>query len=119
MKYVVIFMLIYIPVFLIDFLIIKGRKLRKKTKNKKIDEIDFITRKHKIDMSKFNIRKVSLVLCLINAFIISFVGTIVTSINIAYYYQLLIAFVLVFSLIYSLYEIYGRILKSKEIKKSN
>ena len=50
---------------------------------------------------------------IINAFIISSVVTIISNIKLKMMWQLLIGFVLLFALIYSLYEIYGRHLIKK------
>ncbi len=50
---------------------------------------------------------------LINSFIISSVGTVVSSINTYIIVQLGLGFVLLFLLIYALYEIYGRYLVNK------
>ena len=51
---------------------------------------------------------------LINSFIITLVTLILELINIPYIFKLIIGFVLLFGLIYALYEIYGKHLKKKE-----
>ena len=54
---------------------------------------------------------------IMNAFIISFVATFITAIEIGTIWQMLIGFILLFGLIYSFYEIYGRHLVNQEKRK--
>jgi hypothetical protein len=101
-------------VFIVDFLFVMRRKLKnKKKKNNEIMEVNYLVGKFKLDKKKLFNKKVTLICSLINAFIISSVVTIISNIKLKMMWQLLIGFVLLFGLIYSLYEIYGRILVKK------
>ena len=92
------------------------RKLNKKKnkKNKPIGEIDYLVTKFKLDKSKLNNKKMIIYIAIINSFIISFTSCLIMIIPLKLIWQMLIAFVLLFSLIYALYEIYGRHLKKLE-----
>ncbi len=123
-----IFIILFIIVFLVDYFLINKRKLNrikskgltKKGKTKKIksiSEIDYMTAKFKLDPKKLNLDKIIIGISILNAFIISIVSSIVMIMPFAIMWQLIIAFALLFGLIYALYEIYGRHLKHKEERK--
>lgn len=105
------FLIIYILVFLITY-IMDLIKIKKK-KHKKIGEIQYLVSKFKLDINKLNYKKVCLVISFLNAFIISSVTLVISVLKTNMTLQLIVGFVLLFSLIYSLYEIYGRILVKK------
>ena len=122
-----IFIALFIIVFLVDYFLINKRKLNliknkgvskkgKKKKIKNISEVDYLTAKFKLDAKKLNLDKVIIMISLINAFIISIVSSVVMLMPFAIMWQLIVAFALLFGLIYALYEIYGRHLKKKEGK---
>ena len=123
--YLFIFVVIFLITFIMDLLKIKKRKF------KKIGEVQYLVNKFKIDTNKISYKKTCLVISLINAFIISTVTIIIFVVDVHMTLQLLLGFVLLFSLIYIMYEIYGRILikkgyqqkkenkESKDIKKLN
>ncbi len=123
-----IFIVLFVIVFVVDYFLINKRKLnliknkgitkkRKKKKIKSISEIDYISLKFKLDSKKLDMDKMIIVISLINAFIISVVSSVVMLMPFAIMWQLIVAFALLFGLIYALYEIYGRHLKHKEEKK--
>lgn len=123
-----IFIVLFVIVFVVDYFLINKRKLNliknkgitKKGKKKKIkstSEIDYISLKFKLDSKKLDMDKMIIVISLINAFIISIVSSVVMLMPFAIMWQLIVAFALLFGLIYALYEIYGRHLKHKEEKK--
>lgn len=125
---VYIFIALLIIVFLVDYYLINKRKLNliknkgvtkkgKKKKIKSISEIDYLKAKFKLDEKKLDKDKMIITISFINAFIISLVSSIVMLMPFAIMWQMIVAFVLLFGLIYSLYEIYGRHLKRKEDKK--
>ena len=125
---VYIFIALLIIVFLVDYYLINKRKLNllniegvtKKGKKKKIKRktaIDYLKAKFKLDEKKLDKDKMIITISLINAFIISLVSSIVMLMPFATMWQMIVAFALLFGLIYSLYEIYGRHLKRKEDKK--
>lgn len=123
-----IFIVLFVIVFVVDYFLINKRKLNliknkgitkkgKKKKIKSISEIDYISLKFKLDSKKLDMDKMIIVISLINAFIISVVSSVVMLMPFAIMWQLIVAFALLFGLIYALYEIYGRHLKHKEEKK--
>ncbi len=123
-----IFIVLFVIVFVVDYFLINKRKLNliknkgitkkgKKKKIKSISEIDYISLKFKLDSKKLDMDKMIIVISLINAFIISIVSSVVMLMPFAIMWQLIVAFALLFGLIYALYEIYGRHLKHKEEKK--
>ncbi len=131
MKYesaIYIFIILMFIVFIVDYYLINKRKLTliknkgitkkgKKKKVKNISEIDYLVSKFKLKEKELNKKHVIIWISLINSFIISVVSSVVMLMPFKMMWQLLIAFVLLFGLIYSLYEIYGRYLKKLEVKK--
>lgn len=121
---------VFILVFIVDYFFINRKKLTliknkgvtkkgKKKKIKNIGELDYIIAKFKIDFKKINSDKAIIWISLINSFIISIVSFIIMIIPLKLMWQMLIAFALLFCLIYSLYEIYGRHLKKLQSKNDN
>ena len=119
------FIILMIVIFIIDYFIINKRRLNlinnngktkkgKKKKVKSISEIDYLINKFKLDDKKLNKENIIIWVSLINSFIISLVSSVIMLMPFKIMWQLLIAFALLFGLIYSLYEIYGRYLKNKE-----
>ena len=82
-------------------------------------EIVYLTSKFNLDKNKIHYKPVLLWCALINGFIISLVSTIIVNIKLHMMWQLLIGFVLLFALIYAIYEIYGRHLVRKGWKKKD
>lgn len=131
MKYeesIYIFIGLMIIIFLVDYFLINKRKLKlinnkgitkkgKKKKVKTIGEIDYLISKFKLNPQTLNKDKIIFWISIINSFIISIVSSIIMLMPFKIMWQMLIAFVLLFGLIYSLYEIYGRHLKKLEKKK--
>lgn len=122
--------IVFIVVFIVDYFFINKKKLTliknkgitkkgKKKKIKNIGELDYIIGKFKLDFKKINTDKAIIWIALINSFIISIVSFIIMIIPLKIMWQMLIAFVLLFCLIYSLYEIYGRHLKKVQSKKKD
>ena len=103
------FIILFILVFLIEY-IYDFRKIKKK-KTDTIMITSYVINKFKLDKTKINYKKELKWMCLINSFIIAGVSTIVSCIDTYIILQLGIGFVLLFLLIYALYEIYGRHLK--------
>jgi len=124
------FFILIIVVFIVDYFFINRKKLTliknkgitkkgKKKKIKNIGELDYLIAKFKLDYKGINKEKAIFWISLINSFIISIVSSIIMLMPFKLIWQMLIAFVLLFGLIYSLYEIYGRHLKKKQIKRKN
>ena len=109
--YILVFMIVFLVNFIMDLIKIKKRKF------KKIGEIQYLVNKFNLDINKIKYKTTSLTISLINAFIIATVTTIDSFLDAIMAIQLLCGFVLLFVLIYMLYEIYGRILIKKGYKK--
>ncbi len=103
---IIFFFLMFFIVFLITY-IINLRKYKKK-KYKSIGELNYLILKFHLDKEKLPIRKMLLPISLLDAFIMAFTASFITILPINMIWQLLIGFVLLFALIYALYEIYGR-----------
>ncbi len=105
--FLVLFIIGYIINYIFDFIKIKKNKLEN------IMLMSYVIKKFKINKNKINYKSELKWMALINSFIISSVGTFVSCIDTYIFLQLGIGFVLLFLLIYSLYEIYGRHLVKK------
>ena len=123
-----IFIALFMIVFVVDYFLINKRKLNliknkgvtkkgKRKKIKNISEVDYLSAKFKLDTKKLDMDKMIIIISIINAFIISIVSSVIMLMPFAIMWQMIIAFVLLFGLIYALYEIYGRHLKHKEERK--
>ncbi len=112
-------LLFFLGLFLVVYLITYFMNLRKwkKKKYKKIGELNYLLLKFQLDLSKLNVRKMIIWFSLLDAFIMAFVTTFITIIDIDMIWQMLIGFVLLFVLIYALYEIYGRHLVNQGYQK--
>ena len=86
--------------------------LKKKTILKSI-QVEYISSKFKIDKKKLKPKKIGLVISFIDPLIISLTATIVSFPKWNYIIELLLGFILLMALIYSIYEIVGRIVKRK------
>ena len=118
---------VFIVVFLINFLCIFKRvyenikKQKSKKKNKKLEEfvgLSYLIPKFKLDINKMDLNYVFFMVSLIDAFIISFVFVVITIIPWDMGFSMLLGFVLLFGLIYALYEILGRVLVKKGWSKN-
>ena len=105
--FVVLFLIIFVINYIFDYYKIKKNKLDN------IMLTSYVIKKFNINKNKINYRKELKWMSLINSFIISSVGTFVSCIDTYIFLQLGIGFVLLFLLIYALYEIYGRHLVNK------
>lgn len=117
---IIIDILFYISIFAIVFLLqfgfsIKPNLKKNKEKEKKIIELEYLSKKFNIPKEKLLNSVIGTKICYINAFIITVVSMIILNIPVAYYIQLLIGFIILMVMIYGIYEIFGKILV-KEIK---
>ena len=112
-------LLFFLVLFLVVYVITYFMNLHKlkKGKSQSIGELNYLVLKFRLNKKQLNVRGMLLWFSLIDAFIISFVTTFITILKIDTIWQLLIGFVLLFSLIYAFYEIYGRHLVNKGLKK--
>lgn len=100
------FAIMFLIVFVITYFINLGKY--KKKKYKSIGELNYLILKFNLDKDKLPIRKMLLPISILDALIMSFTASFITMLPINIIWQLLIGFVLLFALIYALYEIYGR-----------
>lgn len=103
--------------FLFIFIVIYFVNLWKFKNKKQIGEVKYLVNKFNLDEKKLQIRKMLLWISILDAFIISFVGTFISILPVKFGWQFLIGFVLLFALIYALFEIYGRHLVNKGLQK--
>lgn len=121
----ILFLVLFILVFLVDYFFVKrkylkkanGKKKVKKNKNNELTEIAYLIGKFKLNKNDLNLNKLLIVISLINALIISLVAVLVLLINIHIIVQLLIGFILLIALIYAIYELLGRYLVKGGFKK--
>ena len=107
------FLILFLVVFLVDFYFLSSKKENKKRVDKMTNQAEFIISRYNVDMKKFSLRRLNFHISIMNGFIISFVAVTIPLIKVHVVVQLLIGFVMMFSLIYSIYEIYGRHVKRK------
>lgn len=110
------FVLSYI-IFLLIYIFIINRKRKDLSNGKKQVEINYIINKAKLDMRKTKYNTLKWAVTLINPLIISITFIIVTNIE-SYIVGIIVGFITLLILVYSCYEILGRILKKKEGKKN-
>ena len=118
---------LFVLIFLINFLWVFKRgyenikKQKKKKKNRKLEDfigLSYLIPKFNLDINKMNLNYVFFMVSLIDAFIISFVFVVITIIPWDMGFSMLLGFVLLFGLIYALYEILGRVLVKKGWSKN-
>ncbi len=120
-------LVLFVLIFLVNYLLVfkKGydniKKQKKKKKNKRIEDfmgLSYLIPKFNLDVNKMNLNYVFLMVSLIDAFIISIVFFVTASIPWSIAFSMLLGFVLLFGLIYSLYELFGRSLVKKGWSKN-
>ena len=108
----------FLFIFLLVFIVYSVFLNKNKKEYKKVSKNDmmkiFIAR-YNLDMKKTDYTTVLRVVTFINSFIISFSSVLVINIK-SIVWSILISFVVIIALIYSLYEIAGRTLKRREGK---
>lgn len=111
----VIYILDYFLILLPKYNIISGKSKQKKRNNKKvvISEVQFLQTRFKLKQDRMDIKYMIRWIAFLNAFIIAFTSTVITYIPWDMAWQLLVGFVLLFGLIYALYELFGRLLVKK------
>ena len=118
-KSLIYFGICFITVLLIYLLFI-NRKFRKEYKEGKEQvEIYYLIKRFKLNMRLTKYKTIKLIVSILNSFIVAFTFTVIINLKVKYVYKLMIAFLIMFILIYSLYEITGRILKRKELKNND
>lgn len=104
-------------IFLLIYILLVNRKRKEYKEGKKQAEISYIINKFKLDMRVTKYNKLKWILTFINPFIISVTYIIVTNIE-SFVLGCLVGFITMLLLVYSSYEIIGRILKRKEERKN-
>ena len=112
MENLFVFLISFVSIFLIYFFVFYLYGLKKK-KIKTSMQVELILRRQKLKKKDINEKSIGIIICLIDSLIISTSGTVATSLNVNYIWQLLIGFAMLIGLIFSLYEIVGRIIKRK------
>lgn len=122
----ILFAILLLVVFLVDYLFIKRKyyknitgkkKGKKKNKDNELLELSYLVVKFNLDKTKLPLNSLLVIISLFNAFIISLVAVVVIIININIILQLIIGFILLLALIYSMYELLGRYLVKKGFGK--
>lgn len=116
MENLFIFLISFVLIFLIYFFVFYLYGLKKK-KIKNSMQVELILRRTKLKKQDLNERTIGIIICIIDSLIISISGTIATSADINYIWQILIGFALLMGLILALYEIVGKILK-RSVRKN-
>lgn len=116
---IIYFFVVFIFVWLLQYnFFIKPKPKRGKNgkivKEKKVVlEIEYLSKKFNIDKKLLMNCEVGNKICLLNSFIISTVCLVISLLDFNYVFQLLMGFVLLMGLIYSLYEVWGRRLSKR------
>ena len=117
-KSLIYFGICFIVVFLLYLII--NKKFRKEYKEGREQvEINYLVNRFNLDMRITKYKTIKLVVALLNSFIIAFTFTLIINLKYKYAFKLMIAFVIMFIMIYSLYEIVGRMLKRRELKNND
>ena len=103
-------------IFLVYVFII-NRKKKTYADAKKMTDVTYLTTKFKLDKRKTDYNTLKWYINFINPLIISTTFVVISNIK-SFTMSLLVGFVVMLVLIYSLYEIIGRILKKKEFDKN-
>lgn len=111
----IMFIVIFIGVYFVYYFIFDD--MLKKEKYTKISELVLLTRKFNLDKKKMNYKSALNGIAIINASIIAVTFTIIDLIPVNIVFKLIIAFVLMLIMIFSLYLSYGKYLQKKWGKK--
>ena len=112
---VIYFVVSYLIIFLLYSLVINRKKKSYKDATKQMD-ILYLVNKFKLNTKKTKYNTLKWITNIINPLIISITFIIVTNIK-SFILGIMIGFLVMMMLIYSIYEIIGRILKKKEFDK--
>lgn len=113
---VIYFVVSYLIIFLLYSLVINRKKKSYKDATKQMD-ILYLVNKFKLNTKKTKYNTIKWITNIINPLIISITFIIVTNIK-SFTLGIMIGFLVMMMLIYSIYEIIGRILKKKESDKN-
>ena len=107
---IILFLLSYIIIFILYYFIYYRYGLKKNSILNSV-QVEFLRIRFGFRNKDLNPKSIGLIICFIDPLIISLTGVIVTLPKLGYALTFLIGFVVLMALIYSFYEILGRILK--------
>lgn len=110
--FVLLFLLFYII-----YSVFINKKKKSYSKLKKNDEVKIFIARYNLDVRKLDYKKILNAVSIINSFIISFTSTLILNID-NFMISIMVCFVVLMILIYSLYEIAGRYFKKMEEKEN-
>ena len=112
MESILTFIIAYILMFIIYFIFfyLKGKKHNSILNS---IQVEFLKIRFQFKNKDLKQTKIGIIICFIDPLIISLTGTIVSGINMNFIIQILLGFVLLMALIFSFYEILGRIISKK------
>ena len=113
----IVFMVLSVVLYFYDmymFSVMRKNKKNKKNKEKYLFSVRYLMAKFKLSKELLIQNKMAFIYSLIDAFIITIVFMIIELIDLPFYIQILIGFVLLFVLIYAMYELLVRYLERKE-----
>ena len=116
---IIYFLVVFFIIFLADFYFVSKNKGKKRKVEKMTSQDLYIIKKFDLDETLISLKKLNFHISIINGFIIAFVSTLISIMDFHILIQLSISFALLFCLIYSLYELYGRYMKKRYGKKNN
>ena len=114
-RYIMVFILAFLIVFIFYSIMFSRKKVKNKEKN--IAEVNLLIKRYKLDMRKIKYKNLLFTISIINSTIIALAFTAVFYVE-NYLLSLLIGFVLLIVLTYSLYEIVGRHYQKKGSKEN-
>lgn len=114
-RYIMVFILAFLLVFIFYSIMFSRKKVKNKEKN--IAEVNLLIKRYKLDMRKIKYKNLLFTISIINSTIIALSFTAVFYVE-NYLLSLLIGFVLLIVLTYSLYEIVGRHYQKKGSKEN-
>ncbi len=115
MNELILFLGTFIFVYLVYLVLIILRK-KKMDKYKKSTEVRYLENKYKLDIKKLNLKKLSHILALANAFIIAITILVISFVD-DLILKLMVGFIVLFPMILIIYHIIGKSLQKKYGKK--
>ena len=109
----IVFIITFVIYFLVDYLFLKN------SKKFKIDEFKYLKKRFNLSKNMKETKTTKLTCSILNASIMGIVCAIILYCNFNYLISVPLAFALIFLLIYSVYGIYGNILKGIDKNEKN
>ena len=120
MKYVYTFLIdfaIFFTLFFLFYILYLKKRKKDYEKLKKSDYVKMYIARFNLDVRKTKYKTILNVLSFNNAFSISFTSALILNIK-GFFWRIAVSFVVLFILLFSLYEVSGRYLKKKEERKN-